>query len=183
MGYAADVVALRELGDQQPSRIVHDGRLRPGASEGRSFVQEELQVLGRVRVRVYGIGGADQRGQPDQGRNTVAADIMGEGLRALAPVPEHPDARLIRYRQQIVDLRMVSLAGVSVSGAGAGPFWGVDPRRYPVPGHRSAGRRPGPDRRRALGVAPWKHGRDGKTGGPLRAREIRGERGIVGLRR
>lgn len=96
LGHAAGVIALRELGDQQPLGIVHDGRLRAGAPEERSFVPEDPQVLGRLGIRVYRIVGADAAGQPGQGRNAVAADVMTEGLRALAPPAGRPDARRIR---------------------------------------------------------------------------------------
>lgn len=91
--------------------------------------------------------------------------IDGEGVAALEPfvgvfedrtpaaaagdVATLPTRRVSPSRSMWTSI--VSVTGVFVPGAGAGSFWGVDPRRYPVPSDRSAGRPPRPDRRRAPG--------------------------------
>ena len=114
---AAIVVVLRKLGDRQATVVVDDGRLGAGATEWRALIQQESQVFGGFGVGQYRVGGVEERRQPDQGRHTIAADAVIEGLFAFPAVPERANSRPIVDGEEVVDLGQGALLPGFAKGA------------------------------------------------------------------
>ena len=97
------IVRFRKLRNRQQPVPVDHGRLRTRTAQGRAFVEQQLQVIRRLRITLNRIGRIQQRRQLDQRRHPVTANAVIKFALAFTLVTQRAKPGLVVDRQQVID--------------------------------------------------------------------------------